>query len=288
MHISLSDAELYCVDRGSGIPLLLVHGFPLDHTMWSAQIEDLSTRCRVIAPDLRGFGRSRAKKGDSPRLCAAPGGPSRQMGTVPFFQDDIVTMEQFADDLAALLDALEVAERIVLCGLSMGGYIAFQFWRKYAARLRGLVLCDTRAPADAPDAAAGRLTMADRVLREGPAPMVESMLPRAFAESTRTRHPEVIDRARQVMMSTDPHTIAAALRGMAQRPDMTASLPQINCPTLVLVGAEDILSTPAEMRSMAESIPGAKFVEIPDAGHVSPIENPIMATKVLAELVSHK
>jgi 3-oxoadipate enol-lactonase len=270
--LSVRGTELWYVDRGSGIPLLLVHGFPLDHAMWVGQIDALGGRtpgmlvgeafmsappaqsppapkCRVIAPDLRGFGRS-GRNGN-----------------------DKVTMDQFADDLAGLLDALAIDEPVILCGLSMGGYIAFQFWKKYPARLRGLILCDTRASADSPEAAAGRLSMADRVLREGPAPLVEAMMPRLFAETTRRQHPQMVQRLQGVMMASDPVGIAAAARGMVDRPDMTAVLGQIRCPTLVIVGQSDAISPPAEMRGIAEAIPGAQFTEIPAAGHMAPLEN---------------
>ena len=112
--------RLATVDQGRGPPVLLIHGFPLDHSMWDGQIETISSRYRVLAPDLRGFGQSGVT-------------------------DASVSMEQHADDLAALMDALGIADPIVLCGLSMGGYIAFEFWRKYSPRLRALVLCDTRS-----------------------------------------------------------------------------------------------------------------------------------------------
>ena len=148
-----------------------------------------------------------------------------------------------------------------------------QFWRKHAAGVRALVLCDTRAAADPPEAAAARLVMADPASREGPAPLVDSMLPRVLGETTRQKRPQLIESVRRVMMSNSPQGIAAALRGMAERPDMTAALSEIRCPTLVLVGAEDVASTPAEMRGMAQAIP-ARFVEIPAAGHLSPLENP--------------
>jgi 3-oxoadipate enol-lactonase len=246
---TVNGIELALVDRGSGPIVLFVHGFPLDHSMWDAQIEAVSRRYRAIAPDLRGFGRSGVS-------------------------DATVTMELMADDLAGLLDALGANEPIVLCGLSMGGYVALAFQRKYAARLRGLVLCDTRAKADTPEAAAGRLEMADRVLREGPAPLVETMMPRLFAEATVAGRPEIVESLRRVMMGTDPRGIAAAARGMAQRLDMTARLSAIDCPTLVLVGRHDALSGPDEMWAIAEAIPGARFIEIDRAGHLSPVENP--------------
>jgi 3-oxoadipate enol-lactonase len=260
-RLSVAGRELWCADRGAGPPLLLVHGFPLDHSMWHVEPASLPAQVRVIAPDLPGFGRSPAA-------------------------DDKLTMEQFADCLAGMLDALAVREPVVLCGLSMGGYIGLQFWRKYAVRLRGLIFCDTRAQADAPEAAAARLVMADRVLSEGPAPLVETMLPKLFAETTRRERPQVVAGLRAVMMATDPRGIAAAARGMAERPDMTARLAEIRCPTLVLVGQEDALTPPADMRTMAAAIPGAKYVEIPAAGHMSPLENPAAVNGAIAEFLA--
>jgi 3-oxoadipate enol-lactonase len=265
--LSVSDAQLSCLDRGQGVPLLFVHGFPFDHTMWTAQTDVLSSQCRAIAPDLRGFGRS------------------RQIGPVPF-SASCVTMELFADDLAAMLDALGVNEPIVFCGLSMGGYIALQFWRKYADRLRALVLCDTRAAADTPEGAAARHAVADRVLAEGPSPLTGAMLPRLFAEATQRQRPELVESLRRVIVSNPPEGIAAALRGMAVRPDMTASLKEITCPTLVLVGQDDAISPAAEMRGMAEAIPGATFVEIPAAGHMSPLENPAAVNAAILDFLA--
>jgi pimeloyl-ACP methyl ester carboxylesterase len=272
--LAVGGTEIWYVDRGTGLPLVLVHGFPLDHTMWTEQIDALAgpnqdpslgptlspaTALRVLAPDLRGFGRS--------RLGTAVGGK--------------VTMDQFADDLAAWLDSLAIREPVVLCGLSMGGYIAFQFWRKFAPRLRGLILCDTKASADTPEGAAGRRDMAERVLREGPALLAETMLPKLLAETTRQQRPYLVEQLQSVIAAGDPQGIAAAARGMAERPDMTAALGQIRCPTLVIVGQQDVISPPAEMRGLAEAIPGAKFVEIPAAGHMSPLENPVAVSMAM-------
>lgn len=277
--LSVHGTELWCDDRGRGLPLLLVHGFPLDHAMWAGQIDSLSSRCRVIAPDLRGFGRSR-RKGDCPPLCGA--------GTVPFSPaaPEKLTMADFADDLAALLDALEIGEPVVFCGLSMGGYIAFQFLRKYAARLRGLILCDTRAAADTAEAAAARVATAEQVLREGPATLADTMLPRVLGETTRRQRPDLVENVRRVMLAGDPRGIAAASLGMAERPDMTASLSAIECPVLVVVGSEDVATSPAEMRGMAAAISGARFVEIAAAGHLSPLEKPAAVTAAIAEFVA--
>ncbi len=241
--------EMALVDQGDGIPLVLVHGFPLDHSMWNAQIDPLSQSSRVIVPDLRGFGQSSAS-------------------------DEKVTMERFADDLAALLDDLGVTEPIVFCGLSMGGYVAFQFQRKYASRLRGLILADTRALCDTPEMAAGRLQMADRIIQEGPGPLIDMMMPNLFAEATVNERPEVVESLRRVMMENDRLAIAAAARGMAERPDVTPMLSTIDCPTLVIVGELDTISPVEEMRQIAESIPDARLIEIAASGHMSPTEKP--------------
>jgi len=247
--LAVNNVKLATVDRGQGVPLLLVHGFPLNQAMWNAQIEVFGQRARVIAPDLCGFGASGVREGT-------------------------VTMEQFADDLAGLLDGLGVEEPVVFCGLSMGGYIGWQFFARHRERLRALVLCDTRAAADAPEAAANRRGLADRVLREGPAPVADAMLPRLTAEVTPKIRPEVIESLRAMILSCDPRGIAAASRGMAERPDSTGMLGRIDVPTLVLVGEADAISTPEEMAGIAGAIRGARLVKIPSAGHMSPMENP--------------
>lgn len=236
-------------DCGSGPPLLLAHAFPLDHTMWQGQIEKLSSASRVIAPDLRGFGQSRAG-------------------------EEVATMDQFADDLAWLLDLLAVSEPVVLCGLSMGGYIAFEFWRNYAGRLRGLILCDTRAKNDTAEAAAARLVTADLVLRVGSQRLIEAMIPKLLCETTRQNRPDLVEEIKRVIARTDPRGIAAAARGMAQRADFTAELPNIRCPTLVIVGQDDAVSPVAEMQEIARAIPNAEFKIIENAGHLAALEQP--------------
>jgi 3-oxoadipate enol-lactonase len=259
--IPLNDTTFAYHDSGRGVPLLFVHGFPLDRTMWNAQIAALSGRYRVIAPDLRGFGESGVTEG-------------------------VVTMEQMADDLAALMDALPIAEPVVLCGLSMGGYIAFEFWRRHAAKLKALILCDTRAAADKPEAAANRLAMAGRVLGEGPRPLVESMLSKLFSPRTYANRPRLVEEIESVMMRTDPRGIAAVARGMADRRDFTADLKGIRCPTLLVVGADDALSPPAEMQALSAAIPLAQFHVVPTAGHLAPYEQPTIANAVIESFVA--
>jgi len=254
-------AALHLVEQGRGVPLLLVHGFPLDHTMWAGQLAGLAGDAHLLAPDLRGFGRS------------PPGG-------------DTVSMAQFADDLAALLDARGIHQPVVFCGLSMGGYIGWQFWRRHRARLRGLVLCDTRAAADAPAAADARLVNADRVLAEGMGFLAAGMLDKLFAASTHERQPDLVEATRRVMLNAPPRGVAAALRGMAARPDVSAWLPQIDVPTLVVCGREDAISTAAEMRDIAQCLPQARFVEVPAAGHMSPLEQPGPVNQAIREFLS--
>lgn len=259
--IKTNDIELAVVDQGKGVPLVLVHGFPLDHSMWQGQIEGLRGGCRVIAPDLRGFGRSGVT-------------------------DGTVTMAQMADDLAAMLDVMEVSDPVVFCGLSMGGYVAWEFFQRYRARLRGLVLCDTRAICDTPEAAEGRRETAAKVVAEGPAALSQGMMPKLFAQGNLAEKAPLIEQTRRVMLNTSPQGIAAAARGMAERIDAGDLLPKIDCPTMVIVGEEDAISTVDEMRGIADSITNSHFVKIPDAGHMSPLEQPGAVNAAIREFLA--
>jgi len=264
---TISTGQLAYVDRGAGPSVLLIHGFPLDHTMWQAQIEALSAHTRVIAPDLRGFGQSPLGAVD----------PARG-----------ISMDGYADDLAELLDAIvpAVNEPVVLVGFSMGGYVAWQFVRKYPQRVRALVQCDTRAAADSEEGRASRLKMAEKVAEWGSARIAEMMGPKLIAPQSFETKPNVVAEVRAVVERTSPAGIAAAQLGMAARPDMTDFLPQIQMPTLVIVGSEDAISPPAEMRSIAAGIPNAKFVVIPDAGHMTTMENPDPVNQALLAFIT--
>jgi pimeloyl-ACP methyl ester carboxylesterase len=255
-EINVGGVRFRVADEGAGAVILFVHGFPLNHTMWRAQIDEFSKTHRVIAPDLRGFG-----------------GTDGALDSVP--------MEQFADDLAGLLDALAVEGPVIFCGLSMGGYIAWQFIRRHPARVAKLIVCDTRAAADSPEAAANRLKMADIVLKEGPEIVAWGMVPKLFAPGTSENSPQVVESVRQMMLSSNPAAIAAAHRGMAVRPDVTTWLPSLRVPTLVLCGEFDAISPAAEMKSFAELIPKAEFVVIPNAGHMAPMEQPELVNSAM-------
>ena len=246
--LDLQGHRHHLLDEGDGPPVLFIHGFPLDHSMWDAQRRAFRDHYRVLIPDLRGFGRSGLVK-------------------------DPVSIPQWADELALLLDAAGVHTPVTVCGLSMGGCIALAFTQKYAARMSGLVLCDMRSVGESPEGKATRLKMADRVVSEGTTVAAEAMLPRLFGPRTNEDHPEIVDRIRNVILASSPRSIAAGQHALADRPDFTAFLPNIKVPTLVIVGEHDVISPPTEMKATADTIPGAEFVSIANAGHMAPMEN---------------
>jgi 3-oxoadipate enol-lactonase len=245
--------------RGEGPALLFVHGYPLDHTMWRDQIDALDGYRRV-APDLRGMGQS-----DAPDLGYG--------------------MNIYAADLVALLDALHIDD-VILCGLSMGGYIAFEFLRHWRARVRGLVLMDTRAEADSAEGRRAR-DAAAAVAREGGAEAIaESMLPKVLAPATLAGKSDIVERVRQIIGRTPVAGIVGALAAMRDRLSSEALLPTLgDIPTLVLVGEADALTPPDQARAMAQAIPGARLEVIAGAGHFSPIERPEQVAKLIREFV---
>ncbi len=246
-------------DLGSGVALLWIHGFPFHREMWAPQIEALRSEARVIAPDLRGFGASERTPG-------------------PY------TMEQYADDLARLLDALEV-ESAVVGGLSMGGYVALALVRRHPDRVRALLLVDTRAEADTEEAREKRGATA-ALVREGGAPLwIDELLPQLLSEETLRERPEVVERLRRIMQAAHPDSIAAALAGMAGRPDSRDLLPRIRVPTVVIVGAHDAITPPEAAEATARAIPGARLVVIAGAGHVSSLERPEEFNRVAREFL---
>jgi len=230
-------------------PLLFVHGFPLNHTMWQAQIDHFGLTRRVLAPDLRGFGGSDVTRGP-------------------------VKMEQFADDLANLLDVCEVKQPVAFCGLSMGGYIGWQFWRRHRHRLSHLILCDTRAIADDEAMKQHRERTAGKVEEIGSKLLAELMPSSLYAEETIRDQTSLVKNVQEVIRSNSATGVVAALRGMALRPDMTGELSQIDLPALAICGEKDEISPAAEMNHFAAQMPQCEFVPIANAGHMSPQENP--------------
>jgi 3-oxoadipate enol-lactonase len=259
-HVDVAGERFFVETAGRGAPLLMVHGFPLDHSMWRAQIDHFAASHQVVAVDLRGFGQSVVTPGK-------------------------VSMAQLADDCRGILDALEIEEPVTFCGLSMGGYVGWQFARKYPARLRRLIQCDTRAIADTAEAAAGRMKLAEHVLAAGTGPVSQAMLPKLIAPGTRERRPDVVEALRAMIAAAPPAGVAAALHCLAERPDVTGWLADIRVPALLIVGAQDAISPPEEMRSIAAALPDARLVVIPEAGHMAPMENPAAVNQAMAEFL---
>jgi YbgC/YbaW family acyl-CoA thioester hydrolase len=246
--------------RGEGPAVLFVHGYPFDHTIWTHQVAALEGWCR-IAPDLRGMGQS-----DAPDLG--------------------YSMETYAADLAELLDLLGVRE-VVLVGLSMGGYVAFEFLRRWRGRVRGLVLMSTRAEADAPEGRLNRDASAATAREQGAGAIAESMLPKVLGTSTLDGAPVTVERVRAMMAATPVAGIVGALAAMRDRPDSTPLLPDLaGIPTMVMVGDEDVITPPAQARAMADAIPGASLVVVRSAGHLPPLERPVETTDALVAFLA--
>lgn len=248
MNVTSGDAMLFVDEQGNGPPLVLLHPFPTDHRFWRPLLPALSSRYRVLAPDLRGSGGSSAGEGPA-------------------------TMEKHAADIARVCDAAGV-RKAAFVGVSIGGYILFEFWRGYADRVAALVLADTRATADTPEGRAGRLKSVGEVQLHGPATFVDGMTPKLLGESTRKSRPDVARAAVALMNESSVAGISALQQGMAERKDSIPTLATITVPTLVLVGAEDTLTPPKDAEQIAGGISGSRLVKIPAAGHLSPFEQP--------------
>src|SRR6266481_1702150 len=250
MKATINNVQLAYDDHGVGLPVIFLHAFPLNRRMWEGELMALlgEGRYRLVALDWRGFGESEITNG-------------------------ISSMELFADDVAGLMDALGI-HNAILCGLSMGGYAAFAFLRKYPQRVGGLILADTRPGADTPEAQANRENVAHIAETQGTGAIADLQVPRLLSEYTRQHHPEVEMRVRQMIEAATVQGIAAASRGMAQRADSTDLLAGITCPTLVIVGEQDTLTPPTLAQEYATQIPGAQLVLIQHAGHLSNLEQP--------------
>lgn len=256
-ELSLGTSTLSVTESGDGLPVVFLHAFPLTARMWSPQLAGLPAGWRGVAPDLRGFGRS-----------ARGATPARHVG-------------DHAADVLALIDALD-AGPAVLAGLSMGGYIAFECWRRRPSAIRGLVLADTRAEADSDEARARRVTMQGLAEREGTGAVIDAMLPGLLGATTRTDDPHVAVRVRAWAMETEATGVIDALEVLRTRPDSRPTLASITCPTLVIVGDEDTLTPPDLSRVIADGIAGASLVTIAHAGHLANVEQPEAFTAALA------
>jgi pimeloyl-ACP methyl ester carboxylesterase len=253
--------ELRHTEAGDGTPLVLLHGFALSSEMWSAQRDGLAGVCRVITPDQRGFG----------------GSP---------LGDDEPSLEHAVGDLTALLDRLGLA-RVVLGGLSMGGCVVMRFLARYPERVAGVVLADTKAAADSPEAKELRERIARRVVEPGGIEILyREFVPTIVGRTTKDHRPEVLQRVRDLIGAQPVEAIAWASRAMGVRPDSTDVLAGTRVPALVIVGDEDERTPPAEAQAMAAVLPRAELVRLPGAGHLSAVEDPAAFTAAVREFVT--
>lgn len=242
--------DLFFLDQGprTALPIVFIHGFPFDHAMWAPQVQALQNEFRVVTYDVRGLGRS--------FLPAAP-----------------ATMESYVDDLYALLDHLHISAP-VLCGLSMGGYIALRAVEREPRRARALILADTRSDADAEPVRQNRLAMIRAIEKDGLRPLADDFIKKAFAPCTLAENKPCVAAIHDTILRHDPKGVCVAVKAIMSRTDTTPSLAKIAVPTIVLGGDNDAFTPPATCQALASAIPGAKFALIPHAGHLSSLENP--------------
>jgi len=255
VKVQVNGVTLAYSDRGAGLPLVFLHAFPLNRTMWAEQERALSSQFRVITIDLRGHGESDA----------------------PLWR---YTLDQAADDVRGLLDYLSVRQA-VLVGLSMGGYILFAFYRKYADRVKGLVLADTKAQADTAEGKDGRFQMAQVAYQKGPTAIADLMIPKLLSPASINSKPDLVRTVRAMIEGNQISGIAGDLMAMAERPDSIPLLKQIVCPTQIIVGELDHATPPSDATLMADQIPGARLSIIPGAAHLANLEQPDRFTQIV-------
>jgi len=247
MILRASQTTIAYEDRGGGPVVVLLHAFPLDSGMWRSQIDQLATDYRVIAPDFPGFGGSAASAG--------------------------LTIDSAADVVAELLDHLGINERIIVGGVSMGGYVALAFVRLYPQRLGALILADTKADPDDEAGRAGRDRLIQLAGEKGVKAVVEQLLPKLLGTTTVAQRPQVVTSVRAIAEKQSVEAIVAALKALRERPDAGPGLAHIAVPALVMVGAEDAITPQVKAKHLVEAIPNARLVTVPGAGHLSNLEN---------------
>lgn len=258
MIVEVDGARIAYDDVGEGTPIVFLHAFPLNRTMWAPQTSALAGDWRCLTVDVRGFGESSAAG--------------------PF------TVDRYADDVAAVLDAAAVRRAIVV-GLSMGGYIAFAFWRRHAERVLALVLADTRAGADSADTLQRRRELIDVARADGAAAVAERQVVGLLGKTTRERRPDLVAETRRMAELASVPGIIGALEAMMARPDSTSTLPTITVPTLIIVGDEDVLTPPKEARVMHAGIAGSRLEVLGEVGHLSNVERPSAFNATLNEFL---
>lgn len=249
MSVEVGGTRIAYTLAGAGRPLLFIHGYPLGRSLWRPQVEALASSAVVIAPDLRGHGDS-----------AAPAGE--------------YSMDLLADELHGLLAALKIDQPVVLCGLSMGGYIALAYYRKFSAGVAGLVLAATRVGADSAEGKANRERTAALAVEAGVPAVVDAMLPKMLAPDTYTQNPDLVRQVRDLMLRTSLNGVLGDLAGMRNRPDSTPTLPEIRVPVLIIHGQQDQLIPPGEAQNTLSGVPSATLALIDRAGHLPNLEQP--------------
>jgi 3-oxoadipate enol-lactonase len=260
VHTTINGISLAYNDQGKGLPIVFLHAFPLNRTMWAQQEAAFSSRYRIITVDLRGHGASDA----------------------PLWH---YSLDQTADDVRALLDHLAIKQALFV-GLSMGGYILFAFYRKYAKRVKGLVLANTRAQADTPEGKEGRFHMAQIAYKKGPDAIADIMIPRLLSPATIQTRPEIVQKVRTMIKGNQISGIAGDLMAMAERPDSVPLLREIACPTQIIVGELDLATPLSDAELMAARIPGARLAVIPGASHLSNLEQPDRFNQIVRSVAS--
>ena len=261
VQAKINGITLAYTDQGTGLPVVFLHAFPLNRTMWAEQEAALSSQFRVITIDLRGHGESDASLWH-------------------------YTLDQAADEVIGLLDHLSIRQAVFV-GLSMGGYVLFALYRKYADRVQGLVLADTRAQADTAEGKEARFQMAQIAYKNGPSAIADIMLPKLLSPATIQTRPELVRRVRTMIEGTQVSGIAGDLMAMAERPDSIALLNQITCPTQIVVGEQDLATPPSDAKLMTDRIPDARLTIIPGAAHLSNMEQPGLFNETIRSVVSN-
>jgi 3-oxoadipate enol-lactonase len=259
MQMGSDDIQLFYDVKGDGFPVVLVHPFTVNHEFWVPVRDKLITRYRVITPDLRGHGRSQVGRGAA-------------------------TMAKHAEDLRRLIDAEEI-KTAVFVGVSIGGYILFEFWRRHRSRVAALVLSNTKAEADTEIARTNRLKSIESARLHGTSPFIEEHIPKYLGASTLRNRPDIVDAVRTLMRTLTVDGLAAVQLGMAERPDSLSTLPSIDVMTLVTTGDEDTLTPDQNAGLIQQRIPGASLAIIPRAGHFAPRENPEYYAGVLRQFL---
>jgi 3-oxoadipate enol-lactonase len=258
-RVHSDDAEIFYEVLGKGPPVVLLHPFPANHEFWLPAAQALISRYTLILPDLRGHGESGVGEGAA-------------------------TMQKHAADLARVMDDADVG-RAVLVGVSVGGYVIFEFWRRYRGRVAALALCNTKAAADSSEARAGRLQSAAEVLERGTEPFFESMVAKVMGRTVRETRPDLVQGALAMMRKMSAEDVAAVQRGMAERADSVGTLKTINVPALIVTGEEDTLTGIGEAEVLRQNIAGSQLKVIPRAGHYSAWERPEQVGVVLRQFL---